>query len=134
MIVARDFNFPVRVLQDSGWMRLQLHVLQPEIDVPTFVTKNGVSSNDFVLFPVCCCQGARIRLSSSNPVCMGTDLCVSILRIAGQCRGSGRWSEVQQYNFSESTRASRSLQNLPPSMKDCRLQRKLNLVRGMKKP
>ena len=42
VIVADDFNFPVSVLQESGWMRrLQLHVLQPEIDVPTFVTKSG---------------------------------------------------------------------------------------------
>ena len=49
LIVAGDFNFPVSVLQESGWMRrLQLRVLQPEIEVPTFVPKNR-SSNDFVL-------------------------------------------------------------------------------------
>ena len=43
VIVAGDFNFPVSVLAESGWMkRLQLHL-------PTFVTRNGVSSNDFVL-------------------------------------------------------------------------------------
>ena len=50
VIVAGDFNFPVSVLQESGWMRrLQLHVLQPDTHVPTFVTRNGVSYNDFVL-------------------------------------------------------------------------------------
>ena len=68
VIVAGDFNFPVCVLQESGWMRrLQLHVLQPDIHVPTFVTRNGVSYNDFLLVSsslLARCKGTFVKLDS----------------------------------------------------------------------
>ena len=93
MIVAGDLNFPVSVLIESGWMRrLQLHVLQPDSFVPTFVTKKW---------------GELLRL------CGGFQM----LRFKGHCRSSGRWLEVRQFNLSGSTRAKRSLQTLPPSVK-----------------
>ena len=77
VIVAGDFNFPVSVLLESGWMRrLQLHVLQPHSNVPTFVTKNGASYNDFVLVSstlLARCKGTFIKLDSGlhghRPVC-----------------------------------------------------------------
>ena len=77
VIVAGDFNFPVSVLQESGWMRrLQLHVLQPDVRVPTFVTRNGVSYKDFVLVSsnlLARCKGTFVKLDSGlhghRPVC-----------------------------------------------------------------
>ena len=77
VIVAGDFNFPVNVLHESGWMRrLQLHVLQPHGHVPTFVTRNGVSYNDFVLVSstlLARCKGTFVKLDSGlhghRPVC-----------------------------------------------------------------
>ena len=96
----------------------QLHVLQPEIDVPMFVAKNGLSSDDFVLVSsvlLARCKDTFVEFDSGSA--WAQDLCVSMLRVAGLCRGSGRWLEVQQYNFSESTRARRSLQTLHPFSK-----------------
>ena len=74
VIVAGDFNFPVAVLQEPGWMRrLQLHVLQPGVQLPTFVTRNGVSYNDFVLVSstlLARCKGTVVKLDSGHrPVC-----------------------------------------------------------------
>ena len=56
--------------------RLQLHVLQPHIHVPTSVTRNGVSYNDFVLVSstlLARCKGTFVELDSGlhghRPVC-----------------------------------------------------------------
>ena len=82
VIVAGDFNFPVCVLQESGWMkRLQLHVLQPDLHVPTFVTRNGVSYNNFVLVSsslLARCKGTCVKRDSGlhghRPVCFNVAL------------------------------------------------------------
>ena len=56
--------------------RLQLHVLQPDTHVPTFVTRNGVSYNDFLLVSsglLARCKGTFVKLDSGlhghRPVC-----------------------------------------------------------------
>ena len=68
MIVAGDFNFPIGVVAKSGWMkRLQLHLLRPRADVPTVVTRNGASCNDFVLVSNVLhsrCQDAFVELEA----------------------------------------------------------------------
>ena len=57
--------------------RLQLHVLQPGTHVATFVTKDGVSHNDFVLVSsvlLARCYGMFVKLDSvlhwHRPVCL----------------------------------------------------------------
>ena len=135
VIVAGDFNCPVIVLQESGWMRrLQLHVLQPDTHVPTFVTRNGVSYNDFVLVSssqLARCKGTFVKLDSGlhghGPVCFNFAHRGPMPKYRALVKGA-------TIHLAESTLAKRSLQTLSPSLKECRWQRNMCLVRGTKKP